>query len=162
MKAKNIRPSVRSVATILLGLCLGSSVIVSTLHASPVIVSTPAGDHQEKPPIVDPLEPLIKHWSVRLGLDQKQHDALKEVYKDFRTTVVPIFKDRHDAEVAIQEAVLAGKTEADIEHLHDQLSTDERELSVAQTTAYRKALALLTPDQLKHGAALFGLFAVGL
>lgn len=140
---------------------------ISSATASPrgpIVVTAPSdpGPASTNAPAVQPHEWAIRHWVARLGLDAKQHDELKAVVTEFHDAVAPVFKDRHDAEVAIRDAVLAGKTEEEIAALHDQLAADERKLSVAQTTAYRKALAILTADQLKHAAGLFSLFAVGL
>jgi hypothetical protein len=128
----------------------------------PIIVTAPA---DPPPAAVAPAHPLpgpLHHWVAFLKLDSKQQDELKQIYTEFRAEVAPVLKDRHTTEVGIRDAVIAGKSEGDLASMHDQLAADERKLSVSQTTAYRKALAILTADQLKHAAALFSLFAVGL
>jgi len=132
--------------TTLAGVIIGGFLALHSL-AQP---SLPGGKPGGFPGFGDPArrtEMIVDRLAEDIGLDRDQWKGMKDLFTKAQTSATPLQDQLQSTRKAIREAVVAGKTAAELGPLHEQVGATYAKLAAIQSAAFAEALKLLKDDQ---------------
>jgi Spy/CpxP family protein refolding chaperone len=85
--------------------------------------------------------------STKLNLTDAQKEQAKSIFDAARESSKPVAQELRQQRQALQEAAKAGKTDAEIDQLANQVGSLTGQMTAVRTKAFAKFYALLTPEQ---------------
>lgn len=134
-----------------LAMVCGLGLVAGIAGAGPARFGWAAGPCPNRPLFKLVRESLAKFAELRedLNVSDQQRDQIKGIVKSHKSELAPVVKDLIAKRQALREAVLTGKTEADIRAAADELGKAIADTSVVASKVVGEVKGALTAEQIE-------------